>query len=126
MKHNLRSMFWAYTAGFILSLVLTVAAYGMVTMKLFPSDLLTSSILVLAMLQLFVQLFFFLHLGRDPKTRWNVVFFIATAGMIFIVVIGSMWIMSHLNYNMMPGEVEEHMMEDEAIYPNTPTMEEEH
>ena len=104
------SLMKAYVVGFVLSLILTFAAYYLVTLQLLSGNTLLVSILVLAFVQLFVQLWFFLHLGREQKPRWNLIFFLSTAGIIFIVVAGSIWIMSHLNYNMMPHEVEEYVM----------------
>lgn len=115
------SLMKAYVVGFVLSLILTFAAYYLVTLQLLSGNTLLVSILVLAFVQLFVQLWFFLHLGREQKPRWNLIFFLSTAGIIFIVVAGSIWIMSHLNYNMMPHEVEEYVMEEELIYKDAST-----
>ena len=115
------SLMKAYVVGFVLSLILTFAAYYLVTVQLLSGNTLLVSILVLAFVQLFVQLWFFLHLGREQKPRWNLIFFLSTAGIIFIVVAGSIWIMSHLNYNMMPHEVEEYVMEEELIYKDAST-----
>ena len=90
----------SYIVGFFLSLVLTLGAF------LF--------IIVLAFVQLGVQLLFFLHLGREKKPWYNAFFLIITSGMIFIVIVGSLWIMHHLNYNMTPQNMEHYLMEDEG------------
>lgn len=91
----------SYATGFILSLLLTVLAYYVVTQKLYTS---LSQIFViiagLAIIQLFVQLVFFLHLGRESKPRWNVAVFVFAALVVLIIVFGSIWIMNNLNYNM--------------------------
>ena len=92
-----------YFIGFALSLLFTLFAYLSVVYHLLSGGALVATIFVFAMLQLFVQLFFFLHLGKEKKPYWNLVFFISTVGIILIVVVGSVWIMNHLNYNMMPG-----------------------
>jgi cytochrome o ubiquinol oxidase operon protein cyoD len=57
-------------------------------------------ILLFAMLQLIVQLVFFLHLGREKKPRWNLQVLMFAALVVTILVAGSIWIMSNLDYNM--------------------------
>ena len=54
--------------------------------------------------QLLVQLVFFLHLGRNKTARWNTLAFGTTFAGILVVVLASVWIMYHLNYNMTPTE----------------------
>lgn len=105
-----------YTLGFVLSVILTLAAYLAVVHTIFSPTLLLATILVLAVAQLFVQLFFFLHLGDEKGPRWNLLFFISTAAVILLVVIASLWIMHHLNYNMMPHEMGEYLIQDEGIH----------
>jgi cytochrome o ubiquinol oxidase operon protein cyoD len=63
---------------------------------------LVAVIVGLAIIQLFVQLFFFLHLGEESKPRWNLMVLLFAAMVVIIVVFGSLWIMNNLNYNMMP------------------------
>lgn len=105
----------SYIIGFILSLFLTLAAYFMVTLHLLTLIPLTIAILVLAVLQLLVQLIFFLHLGKEQGPRWHLVFFISTVGTVLLIVVASIWIMAHLNYNMMPSQMDQQIMKDEGI-----------
>jgi len=99
--------FKAYSTGFVLSLVFTLVAWGIVnrhvTNEHQPYSHLFIHILVLslAILQLVVQLIFFLHLGREKKPRWNLQALLAAVGIIIILVVGSIWIMNNLNYSMM-------------------------
>ncbi|NDC31998.1 MAG: cytochrome o ubiquinol oxidase subunit IV [Bacteroidetes bacterium] len=90
-----------YITGFILSLILTLLAYFLVTQKLYTS---VNQIIViiagLAVIQLFVQLIFFLHLGRESKPRWNVTVFVFAVLVVLIIIFGSIWIMNNLDYNM--------------------------
>jgi plastocyanin len=84
--------------------------------KTISGDTLLATIVGLAALQVFVQVFFFLHLGRGPKPLYNVGFFVATLGAIMLVVGGSLYIMSHLHYNMAtPTETAKQLAEDEGI-----------
>ena len=107
----------SFVIGFIISIALTLAAYVAVVNKVLSGDILVTFILFLAFVQLVVQLLFFLHLGREPKPRWNLQVFLVAFSIIFVVVVGSIWIMHHLNYNMLPSEqMLEHTMEKEAIH----------
>lgn len=102
-----------YTAGFVLSVVLTVAAYYFVVNDTFAHRELIAIIVGLAVAQLMVQLLFFLHLGKESKPRWNLIVFMFMLMVVGIVVIGSIWIMDNLDYNMMPGHhIDEKMMHE--------------
>jgi hypothetical protein len=63
-----------------------------------------------------VQVTFFLHLGRGPKPNWNLFFFLATVGIILVVVGGSVMIINNLHYNMSPADQTKKLADDEAIY----------
>lgn len=101
----------SYTIGFLLSIALTLAAYFLVVDKLLAGSALVAAIMGLAVAQLFVQLVFFLHLGRESKPRWNLMVFGFAVLVVAIVVLGSIWIMENLDYNMMPEEMEQHMLD---------------
>jgi cytochrome o ubiquinol oxidase operon protein cyoD len=101
-----------YISGFVLSLLLTGAAYLAVTQKLWSAGLLIGIIIALAIAQVLVQLFFFLHLGQETKPRWKLIVLIAMLGVLGILVIGSLWIMQNLNYHMMsPQEMNLYMLD---------------
>ena len=105
-----------YTIGFVLSIGLTIAAYVLVANNVLSGSVLIASILGLAVIQLFVQLVFFLHLGRESKPRWNLMAFLFMLLVLLIVVFGSLWIMSHLNYHgMSPHETDKYLLEEEAL-----------
>lgn len=105
----------AYVVGFIFSLVLTIIAYISVTQHLLSEVWLIAAILVLAFLQLIVQMTFFLHLNHESKPRWNSFLFFTTLIGIGILVIGSLWIMNHLNYNMSPTDMSTFIIHDEGM-----------
>ncbi|HSW37102.1 MAG TPA: cytochrome C oxidase subunit IV family protein [Candidatus Saccharimonadales bacterium] len=105
----------SYIIGFILSLMFTLIPYYLVVNKTVTGNALLATILGVAVLQMFVQIFFFLHLGRGPKPFYNVVFFFATAGIIVIVIGASLLIMSNLYRNMSPGEVTKKLAQGEGI-----------
>jgi cytochrome o ubiquinol oxidase operon protein cyoD len=105
----------SYVIGFILSLVFTIIPYYLVVNKTFTGGTLLGIILGIAVLQMFIQIFFFLHLGRGPKPFYNVVFFFATAGLIVMVVGASVLIMNSLYNNMSPDEAALKLAQDEGI-----------
>jgi cytochrome o ubiquinol oxidase operon protein cyoD len=88
----------SYIAGFLLSIIYTIAAYVAVVRHMLLGGNLTFFIIGLGILQAAVQLTFFLHLNMEKRPRLNLAIFISTLGVILIVVIGSIWIMSNLNY----------------------------
>ncbi len=91
----------AYSTGFVLSILLTLLAYFAVVGHGVSQKMTIALILLLAVVQLFVQLMFFLHLGAESRPRWRLVTLGFGVLVVFIVVFGSLWIMDNLNYNMM-------------------------
>jgi cytochrome o ubiquinol oxidase subunit IV len=110
----------SYSVGLLLALVLTVAAFSLVFANtnspgVIPHLLILPVILVLAMVQLVVQLVFFLHLGQSKESRWDAVLFSFTFFGILVVVIASIWIMYHLNYNMTPQQVTKYITDQSGF-----------
>lgn len=104
-----------YAIGFIASLVLTVLAYFAVEGAWFSGLALLVVLCVLALIQMVVQLVYFLHLGEEVRPRYRLASFLFMSGILLIVVVGSLWIMHHLNYNMMnmtPTEKSNYMLKE--------------
>ncbi len=115
-----KASYLSYLGGFILSILLTLAAYY-VTLVHVSSEhetishpLLLTLILVFAFTQLVVQAITFLHIGEESGSRWKLGAFIATMGLILLVVIASIWIMYHLNYNMTPLQMDQYMQAEQG------------
>ena len=112
----------SYTIGFSLSIVLTLAAFWATwqhinsSHSLFPHEYLIGFIGFLAITQLLVQLFLFLHLGKESRPKWNLIAFLFMLLVVVIIVIGSVWIMKSLDYNMMSShESGEYIINDEGF-----------
>lgn len=90
----------SYITGFVVSIILTLAAYTIVTGDLFSRTVGLTVVIGLALVQLCVQLYFFLHVRRRSSQRWNFVVLLFAIMVVIIVVFGSLWIMNNLNYNM--------------------------
>ncbi len=106
----------SYVIGFLLSLVCTLIPYHMVVNGSLKGSVLLATILGFAIIQMVIQITFFLHLGRGPKPKWNLLFFISTVGIILIVVSGSIVIINNLHYNMSPSDITKKLVNDEGIY----------
>ncbi len=116
IKHLIRS----YVTGFLLSLVLTAIAFFITKSYVAGDDMkvpmsLLIGLLVLAAIQLLVQLLFFFHLGSETKPRLNTVSFLFMLMVVGIIGIGSLWIMFNLNYNMTKPQIEKYIEHEEGI-----------
>ncbi len=89
-----------YTIGFVLSLILSLASYYYVVLGGDTAWLLPI-LGVLAVTQMIVQLIFFLHLGDEVGPRYRLASFAFMLLILLVVVVGSLWVMVHLNENMM-------------------------
>lgn len=99
-KNTQQASLWSYVTGFVLSLYLTTSAYLLVVHHTLARRNLLAAITGLALAQFAVQLLFFLHLGQESRPRWRLVVFSFMVLVVAILVFGSLWIMSNLNYHM--------------------------
>ena len=60
-------------------------------------------LVVLAIAQMGVHLVFFLHITTGPDNTNNVLALAFGLLIVFLVVVGSLWIMTNLNDNLMPS-----------------------
>ena len=88
--------------GLFFSIILTVAAFVLVSSNLIYAPAVPVALLVLAIAQMGVHLVFFLHITTGPDNTNNVLALAYGVLIVFLVVIGSIWIMSHMQTNMMP------------------------
>jgi len=92
-----------YAVGFVLSLVLTAIPFWLVMNATLAPDTTRWVILGFAAVQLVVQMIYFLHLSTKSEAGWNMMALILTIVLLVIVMSGSIWVMHHMNENMMPG-----------------------
>ncbi|MGB4800733.1 MAG: cytochrome o ubiquinol oxidase subunit IV [Candidatus Saccharimonadales bacterium] len=110
----------AYTTGFVLSLTLTVGAFALVQATRAAGDMFSRGFLigvlaVLAATQMIVQVLFFLHLSPERRRRFDGIALLFTIFAVLCIVVGSIWIMENLNYNMMPQHQTEYTEQHEGI-----------
>jgi cytochrome o ubiquinol oxidase operon protein cyoD len=88
--------------GLGLSVLLTVAAFVAPATHLIWGPAVPVALIVLAIAQMGVHLVFFLHVTTGPDNTNNVLALAFGVMVVFLLVGGSIWIMDHLNQNMMP------------------------
>jgi cytochrome o ubiquinol oxidase subunit IV len=93
--------FGSYTAGFILSVLLTAAAFGIIMTGSLTGQSAVLAIAGLAFVQIIVHLVFFLHMNTSSAQRWNIMAFGFTVLTAVILIGGSLWIMHNVSMNMM-------------------------
>ncbi|WER44864.1 cytochrome o ubiquinol oxidase subunit IV [Cupriavidus sp. WKF15] len=96
------SSFKSYVIGFVLAVVLTVIPFKIVMDGTMDRGTTLLIILGMAAVQVVVHLKYFLHMDGSKQQRWNVMSFLFTLLILFIVLAGSLWIMHNMNANMMP------------------------
>jgi cytochrome o ubiquinol oxidase subunit IV len=102
MEEEASSGFIIYTIGLVLAIVLTAASFWVAnTSVLWPPGV-PLGLAVLAIAQMGVHLVFFLHITSGPDNTNNVLALAFGILIVFLVVVGSLWIMFNLNDNMMP------------------------
>ncbi|HET8695039.1 MAG TPA: cytochrome o ubiquinol oxidase subunit IV [Aquabacterium sp.] len=92
-----------YLIGFILSVVLTAIPFWLVMGKVLPTPRVTAFvILAFAAVQMVVHMVYFLHLNAKVEGGWSLLAMVFTVAIVAIMLSGSIWVMYHLNTNMMP------------------------
>jgi cytochrome o ubiquinol oxidase operon protein cyoD len=92
-----------YMTGFVLSVILTAIPFWLVMGNVFDKPGTTAIvILAFAAVQIVVHMVYFLHLNAQSQGGWNMLALIFTLVLVVITLSGSLWVMFHLNANMMP------------------------
>jgi len=91
-----------YTIGLALAVILTATSFWVANTSLLWPPGIPLGLVVLAIAQMGVHLVFFLHITTGPDNTNNVLALAFGILIVFLVVVGSLWIMTNLNDNMMP------------------------
>jgi cytochrome o ubiquinol oxidase operon protein cyoD len=91
-----------YLIGFGLSVVLTAIPFWIVMDNVFRDPKVAAIVLLLfAVVQIVVHMVYFLHMNTKSEGGWTVLALIFTVILVVIALTGSLWIMNHLDSNMM-------------------------
>jgi len=93
---------FGYLVGLGLAILLTATSFFVAGTNLVWQPSIPVAIIVLAIAQMGVHLVFFLHITTGPDNTNNVLALAFGLLIVFLVIGGSLWIMSNLNHNMMP------------------------
>ncbi|MDF6786063.1 cytochrome o ubiquinol oxidase subunit IV [Escherichia coli] len=89
--------------GFVLSVFLTAIPFWLVMANVFDRSSTTAvTILLIGAVQIVVHMIFFLHMNAKSEGGWNMLSLMFTLVLVVITLSGSLWVMYHLNTNMMP------------------------
>lgn len=92
----------SYLIGFVLSVILTAIPFWLVMSGAIDNRQLTGFIVVaFAAVQIVVHMIYFLHMNARSEGGWSMMALLFTLIIVVIVLIGSLWVMYHLNTNMM-------------------------
>jgi cytochrome o ubiquinol oxidase operon protein cyoD len=93
-----------YLIGFGLSVVLTAIPFWLVMSGVIQSKQATGFVIMaFAVAQIVVHMIYFLHMNAKSDEGWTMVALVFTLILVVITLAGSLWVMHHLNVNMMPG-----------------------
>ena len=98
---RVREAVQGYVIGLVLATLLTVASFYFAHTRLLWTPSIPAALMTLAVAQIGVHLVFFLHITTSPDNVNNVIALAFGVFIVFLVVAGSVWIMYHMNHNMM-------------------------
>lgn len=102
----------SYLIGFLSSVVLTAIPFWLVMSGALNSPGWTAVVVIAAaVLQILVHTICFLHVNTQAEGGWTLIAYLFTGVILLITIAGSLWIMYHLNSNMMPGMMPGQMSE---------------
>ena len=93
-----------YVIGFVLSVILTAIPFWLVMAKVFDKSSTTAMVILgFAAVQVVVHMVYFLHMNGKIEGGWTLLSTLFTLVLLIIVLAGSIWVMYHMNVNMMPS-----------------------
>ena len=102
--------FRGYMTGFVLSVILTAIPFWLVMADVLGNPRLTGIIVMgFAVVQIVVHMVYFLHMNTKSEGGWTILALIFTLTLVLITLVGSVWVMYHLDTNMMPPDHGMHM-----------------
>jgi cytochrome o ubiquinol oxidase operon protein cyoD len=97
-----------YATGFVLAVILTAIPFWLVMHGVIKdSSTLGLVLLGLAGVQIVVHMIYFLHMNSKLEQGWTMLALVFTLMLLVIMLSGSIWVMYHMNHNMMPGMMTE-------------------
>ena len=98
--NNIMSEVTAYIIGLALALILTGVSFWVASTSVLWGPGVAVGLVVLAIAQMGVHLVFFLHITSGPDNTNNVLALAFGVLIVFLVMVGTIWIMARMNANM--------------------------
>lgn len=93
-----------YAIGFVLSVILTAIPFWLVMGKKIDSSATMGFVLLgIAAVQVVVHMIYFLHMDGKVEGGWSMLAMVFTIMVVVVMLSGSLWVMYHMNHNMIPG-----------------------
>jgi len=95
--------FRGYLTGFLLSVVLTAVPFWLVMGHVIADSRVAAfAVMAIGVVQIFVHMVYFLHMNSKSEGGWTMLAMIFTVVLVVITLSGTIWVMYHMNSNMMP------------------------
>ena len=91
-----------YLLGLALAIGLTLASFWVARTHIIYGPAVPVALVALAVAQMGIHLVFFLHITTAPDNTNNVLALALGVLIVFVLVFGTVWVMAHMNHNMMP------------------------
>ena len=97
---NILSEVALYVIGLGLALLLTGVSFWVASTSVLWGPGVSVGLVVLAIAQMGIHLVFFLHITSGPDNTNNVLALAFGVLIVFLVMVGTIWIMAHMNMNV--------------------------
>ncbi|QCI23430.1 cytochrome o ubiquinol oxidase subunit IV [Buchnera aphidicola] len=95
-----KNRYFLYFLSFIILIILTLFPFLIVIKKLFSKEMTYFLVVLCLLVQVVVHIKIFFHLNFSNKHKWNLISMIFSFLIITIILLGSYWVMKHLNYHI--------------------------
>ena len=102
-ERSMSSGVLVYTIGLLLATILTATSFWVANTSAIWAPGVPAGLAVLAIAQMGVHLVFFLHITSGPDNTNNVLALAFGVLIVFLVMVGTIWIMAHMQANMGPS-----------------------
>jgi cytochrome o ubiquinol oxidase operon protein cyoD len=92
----------SYLLGLALAVALTLASFWVARTHIIYGPGIPVALVALAVAQMGIHLVFFLHITTAPDNTNNVLALAFGILIVFVLVFGTVWVMAHMNHNMVP------------------------
>jgi len=101
-RKSIGTGFISYLVGVAVALALTAASFWAAGTHSIYGPGVPAALVTLAIAQMGIHLVFFLHITTAPDNTNNVLALAFGIFIVFLVLVGSIWIMAHLSHMMIP------------------------